>query len=110
MTLQIIDGGGKVLRSYSSTDKPDVTMEQLGKELNVPLYWIRPPQILSAAEGSHRFVWDLRIQPPGSVHHQYPISAIVHDTPRYPPGPAVLPGNYTVKLDVGGQVIGSRSL
>ncbi|MGA7191232.1 MAG: hypothetical protein WBY66_22245 [Candidatus Acidiferrales bacterium] len=103
VTLQIIDGGGKVLRSYSSADKPDVTMEQLGKELNVPLYWIRPPQILSAAEGSHRFVWDLRIQPPGAVHHQYPISAIVHDTPRYPLGPAVLPGNYTVKLDVGGQ-------
>jgi photosystem II stability/assembly factor-like uncharacterized protein len=103
VTLQIIDGGGHVLRSFASTDKPEVTLEQLGKELNVPLYWIRPPQILSAAEGSHRFVWDLRIQPPGAVHHQYPISAIVHDTPRYPLGPAILPGNYTVKLTAGGQ-------
>ncbi len=103
VTLQIIDGGGKVLRRFSSADKPEVAIEQLGKELNVPLYWIRPPQILSAAEGTHRFVWDLRIAPPGSVHHEYPISAIVHDTPRYPVGPAILPGNYTVKLEVGGQ-------
>jgi hypothetical protein len=71
----------------------------------VPLYWIRPPQILSAAEGSHRFVWDLRIPPPGSVRHEYPISAIVHDTPRYPLGPAVMPGTYTVKLEAAGQTL-----
>ncbi len=103
VTLQIIDGGGHVLRSFASTDKPEVTMEQLGKKLNVPLYWIRPPQIFSAEAGAHRLVWDLRISPPGSVHHQYPISAIVHDTPRYPLGPSILPGNYTVKLTAGGQ-------
>ena len=103
VTLQIIDGGGHVLRSFASTDKPEVTMEQLGKELNVPLYRIRPPQIFSAEAGAHRLVWDLRISPPGSVHHQYPISAIVHDTPRYPLGPSILPGNYTVKLTAGGQ-------
>ena len=53
-----------------------------GKELNVPLYWIRPPQIFSAKGGMHRFIWDLRTPTPGSVQHEYPISAIVHDTPR----------------------------
>ena len=105
VTLQILDGSGRVIRSFSSADKPEVTTDQLGKELNVPLYWIRPPQILSAAEGSHRFVWDLRIPPPGSVRHDYPISAIIHDTPRYPLGPAVLPGNYTVKLEAAGQTL-----
>src|SRR5262249_2924383 len=31
------------------------------------------------------------------------ISAIYHDTPRIPLGPAVLPGTYTVKLSVGGK-------
>ncbi|MFZ3217554.1 MAG: hypothetical protein WA192_15955 [Candidatus Acidiferrales bacterium] len=103
VTLQVLDNNGKIVRSFSSTDRPDETMEELGKELNVPLYWIRPPQILSAAEGGHRFVWDLRIPPPRSIRHEYPISAIVHDTPRYPVGPAVLPGVYTVKLDVAGQ-------
>src|SRR5580692_9064031 len=105
VTLQILDGSGRVIRSFSSADKPEVTTNQLGKELNVPLYWIRPPQILSAAEGSHRFVWDLRIPPPGSVRHDYPISAIVHDTPRYPLGPAVMPGTYTVKLEAAGQTL-----
>jgi photosystem II stability/assembly factor-like uncharacterized protein len=105
VTLQILDGSGRVIRSFSSADKPEVTTDQLGKELNVPLYWIRSPQILSAAEGSHRFVWDLRIPPPGSVRHDYPISAIVHDTPRYPLGPAVMPGTYTVKLEAAGQTL-----
>ena len=102
--LQILDPGGKIVRAFSSTDKPDATMEQLGKELNVPLYWIRPPQILSGNAGAHRFIWDLRTPPPASLRHEYPISAIVHDTPRLPVGPAVLPGMYTVKLDVAGQI------
>src|SRR5271167_692852 len=102
--LQILDASGKIVREFSSTDKPDATMEQLGKELNVPLYWIRPPQILSGDAGAHRFIWDLRTPPPASLRHEYPISAIVHDTPRLPVGPAVMPGMYTVKLDVAGQI------
>jgi photosystem II stability/assembly factor-like uncharacterized protein len=101
--LEIIDADGKIVRSFSSTDKPEATLEQLGRELNVPLYWIQPPQILSAAAGAHRFVWDLRTAPPASLRHEYPISAIAHDTPRLPLGPAVMPGMYTVKLDVAGQ-------
>jgi photosystem II stability/assembly factor-like uncharacterized protein len=101
--LQILDANGKIVRSFSSSDKPESTLEQLGRELNVPLYWIRPPQNLSAAAGAHRFVWDLRTAPPASLRHEYPISAIVHDTPRLPVGPAVMPGMYTVKLDVAGQ-------
>jgi photosystem II stability/assembly factor-like uncharacterized protein len=103
LKLQILDANGKIVRAFSSTDKPDATMEQLGKELNVPLYWIRPPQILSDSPGAHRFVWDLRTPPPASLRHEYPISAIAHDTPRVPVGPAVMPGMYTVKLDVAGQ-------
>jgi len=101
--LQILDANGKIVRSFSSTDKPEAAREQLGRELNVPLYWIRPPQILSAAAGAHRMVWDLRTAPPASLRHEYPISAIVHDTPRFPVGPAVMPGRYTVQLDVAGQ-------
>jgi len=103
--LQIVDANGKIVRAFSSTDKPEAAMDQLGKELNVPLYWIRPPQILSDAAGAHRFVWDLRTPPPASLRHEYPISAIVHDTPRLPVGPAVMPGMYTVKLDVAGQIL-----
>jgi photosystem II stability/assembly factor-like uncharacterized protein len=101
--LQILDANGKIVRSFSSTDKPEATLEQLGRELNVPLYWIRPPEILSAAAGAHRLVWDLHTAPPATLRHEYPISAIVRDTPRLPVGPAVMPGMYTVKLEVAGQ-------
>lgn len=103
--LEVLDSQGHVVRSFSSADKPDWTWDEAGKELNVPLYWIQPPQILSAKAGEHRFVWNLRTMPPGSVFHDYPISAIPHDTPRYPLGAFVLPGKYTVRLDAGGATV-----
>ena len=67
----------------------------------MPIYWVRPSKILSAEAGMHRFVWDLHAPLPDSMTHDYPISAIFHDTPRYPLGAAILPGQYTVKLTVG---------
>ena len=50
----------------------------------------------------HRFVWDLHY-PPWIMEHEYPISAIYRDTPRYPLGPSVLPGRYTANLTVNGK-------
>src|SRR5205823_8126882 len=41
--------------------------------------------------------------PPNVLSHDYPISAISGDTPRFPLGPAVLPGSYTVRLSVNGR-------
>src|SRR5437763_16830642 len=35
--------------------------------------------------------------------HDYPISANYIDTPRYPLGPSVMPGDYTAKLTVAGR-------
>ncbi len=105
VTLEIFDSAGKSIRLFSSADKWEVTWEQLNKELNVPLYWIKPPQVLSAQAGAHRFIWNLRTAPPQSVIHEYPISAIPHDTPRYPLGAPVLPGMYTVKFKAGDQTI-----
>ncbi|MFI5114655.1 MAG: glycoside hydrolase, partial [Terriglobales bacterium] len=95
VTLEIADASGNTVRRFSSTDKPEPVN---AKELNVPTYWIRPARMLSAAAGMHRFVWDLHYPEPDVVEHEYPISAIYHDTPRYPLGAAVLPGKYTVKL------------
>jgi hypothetical protein len=97
VTLEIFDGA-KLVRRYSSDDKPD----PIDPALNVPTYWIRPPEILSTAAGLQRFVWDLCYPPPEGVDHEYPISAIVHDTPRYPRGALVMPGEYSVKMTVAG--------
>jgi photosystem II stability/assembly factor-like uncharacterized protein len=103
--LEVLDASGKVVRSFSSADKPPFTWDELKNEINVPLYWIKPPQILSAEAGEHRFIWDLRTAPPESIFHDYPISAIPHDTPRYPLGAGVLPGTYTVKLEAGDETL-----
>ena len=67
------------------------------------MYWVRPAPPLFAGEGMHRFVWDLHYAPPDSLEHEFPISAIVHDTPKYPLGAWALPGNYTAKLTVDGK-------
>src|SRR5256886_1048984 len=99
VAIEISDEAGKPVRHFSSIDKPEPVNE---KELNIPTYWIRPVRILSTQAGMHRFVWDLHYPPPDSLEHEYPISAIYHDTPRTPLGPAILPGKYTVKLTVNG--------
>ncbi len=101
VTLEIVDASsGKVVRHFSSADKPEPVNP---KELNVPMYWVRPARTLSAASGMHRFLWDLTYPAPDVLDHDYPISAIFHDTPRYPLGATVLPGEYKVVLSVGGK-------
>jgi hypothetical protein len=88
-----------LVRRYSSTDKPE-PLERIAAENPIPMYWVRPAQILSGEAGMHRFVWDLHLAPPEALVHEYPISAIPHDTPRSPLGARALPGRYTVKLTV----------
>jgi hypothetical protein len=67
------------------------------------MYWVRPARVLSVAAGMHRLIWDLTYPAPDVLEHDYPISAIYHDTPRTPLGAAVLPGQYKVVLTVGGK-------
>jgi photosystem II stability/assembly factor-like uncharacterized protein len=100
VTLEIFDSQNHVVRHFSSTDKL-IPMEQLAAENPIPMYWVRPEQILSAKPGMHRFVWNLHYAPPDSLEHEFPISAIYRDTPRYPLGAWVLPGAYTAKLSSG---------
>ena len=102
VTLEILDATGKVVRRYSSEDKPPMSEEQLAKQL-IPLYWVRKWKALSTEAGMHRWVWDLHYETPQSTSHQYPISAVPHDTPRGPLGPRALPGKYTVRLSVNGE-------
>ena len=93
VTIEVLNATGRIVRFYSSADPvpppPDAATASL------PLYWFKPPQVLSTAAGMHRFMWD--------VHYQ-PLSA------RMPAGstqaastPWVSPGTYTVKLTVNGK-------
>ena len=100
VTLEILDSARNVVRRYASTDVPEPINE---RDYNVPTYWFRPPQVLSARAGMQRFVWDLHYPPPRAQRYDYPISAIYRDTPRVPQGPLAQPGQYTVKLTVGGR-------
>ncbi len=97
ITLEIFDGSGKSVRKFSSNDKPYKI-----PDVNIPLYWIRPQQILSAEAGSQRFVWDMHYKPldePAS----YPIGATYMDTAPDPTSPWVLAGNYTAKMTINGK-------
>jgi photosystem II stability/assembly factor-like uncharacterized protein len=102
VTIEILDAHGRLVRKFSSTDKPDATEAELKKQL-IPLYWLRPFRSLSTEAGMHRWVWDLHYATPDSTRHDYPISAIPGDTPRYPLGPTALPGSYTARLTANGK-------
>jgi hypothetical protein len=102
VTLEILDAKGQPVRRFSSEDKPEAVSE---KDLDIPTYWIRPPRLLSAAAGAHRFVWDLHYPPPEGGRRSYPMTAIYRDTPSAPLGPWVLPGRYVVRLTAVGKTV-----
>ena len=97
VALDIFDTKGNLIRHYSSND----TLIKI-PEVDIPLYWIKPQQILSGKAGSHRFVWDLHYNPL-NLPPSYPISAIYKNTAPAPSSPWVMPGNYIVKLSVNSQ-------
>jgi photosystem II stability/assembly factor-like uncharacterized protein len=102
VTLEILDAHGQLVRKYSSDDKAPVSEDDLSKQL-IPLYWLKPFRMLPADAGMHRWVWDLHYSTPDSTRHDYPISAVPGDTPRFPLGPSALPGSYTARLTVNGK-------
>ncbi len=102
VVLEILDSTGATVRRYSSADAP-LDIDKIAGQYPIPMYWVRPSQTLSTASGIHRFVWDLRHAPPKALNTEFPISAILHDTPLLPLGSWVLPGNYTVMLTVDGK-------
>ncbi|MGH8865911.1 MAG: WD40/YVTN/BNR-like repeat-containing protein, partial [Burkholderiales bacterium] len=98
-TLEIKDADGQVVRRYSSADP----LPTLDPTLNIPTYWVRPPQRLAAEPGMHRFLWDLHYAPVPGAQPEYPIAAVYRNTAPDPTGPWALPGAYTVVLTVGGK-------
>ena len=113
LKLDIYDSAGKLVRSYSSSGA-----KSLDYKVNVPDFWLAPPQILPKSPGLNRFVWDLRYPDPEQLlytyygihvnYFEYTLAdhAIPHNTPWHEPqGPMVLPGQYEVRLTVDGKTM-----
>ncbi len=99
VTLEIFDSAKKLVRRYSSDDKPDpIDPAERAHLLGPPaVRFCQPRQGCIASSGI------CAMRHPRVSAHDYPISAIYHDTPRYPLGASVLPGVYSVKLTVEGK-------
>jgi photosystem II stability/assembly factor-like uncharacterized protein len=96
--LEILNTKGELIRTITSKD----TLYTI-PEVNIPLYWIRPQQILAATAGAHRFLWDMKYEPL-NVPAAYPMKAIIHNTPPDATAPWVMPGTYKIRLTVDGQM------
>ncbi len=108
VTLIFRDSKGNVVNKFVSGEAPT----ELPSHRYFQAGWIKPPQELSAAAGQHRFVWNLRYPRPQALRYEYDIAAVWPEggtndvdagTPLDPEGPLVLPGKYTVTLEVNGK-------
>ncbi len=108
ITLTFRDSRGNVIRSFTSNE----TQPKLPSHRYFQAAWIKSPQELSTSAGEHRFVWDLRYPRPKALRYEYDIAAVWPEggtndvdagTPLDPQGPLVLPGRYTVTLEVHGK-------
>jgi photosystem II stability/assembly factor-like uncharacterized protein len=99
VTLEIKDAKGNVVRRFSSADK----FPPIKDTGNVPAYWIRQPQVLSAEAGMHRFLWDFRYAPVQGVETGFPIAAVYGNTVPNPTSPLAMVGVYSVVLTIGGK-------
>jgi photosystem II stability/assembly factor-like uncharacterized protein len=92
--LEIFDSGNRLMRRFSSGQKP----EAKGPPLPIAERWLPKPAVLESTSGMHRFLWDFRWSSSGTdeVEEDEGFGA--------PRGPKVSPGSYQVKLTVDGQV------
>ena len=71
--------------------------------MNIPDYWVRSQQILSAERGQHRFLFDMKYMPLYSLP-SFPIAAIYENTAPDPTSPWLMPGKYMARLTVDGKI------
>ncbi|HEY2590008.1 MAG TPA: hypothetical protein VGI35_00345, partial [Steroidobacteraceae bacterium] len=99
VSLEIRDAEGRLVRGFSSDEKPQTVRAERYFEED----WLKPELRLAASPGMHRFVWNLRRERPRAIRYEYSIRAIFgEDTPTEVEGAFVLPGRYTVELKTAG--------
>src|SRR6202042_2116090 len=100
VTLEILDSKGAVVSAFKSTDP----VPPLDPRYPDPTLWARPPRVLSAMPGHHRFLWDMQYpQVPGMSTGPDAEQAVPYNTPSVSTAPWVMPGTYTVRLVAGGK-------
>ena len=105
VTLEILDAAGKLVRRYSSEDKVELPAPEAAP---LPMYWYRPPQVLRATAGMHRFTWDMHWQPlagGGGRGGGLPMAAVAHNTAPAPNSIWAAPGDYVVRLTANGKAL-----
>jgi photosystem II stability/assembly factor-like uncharacterized protein len=93
VVIEILDGGGTVIRRVASTDPP-VTPDP--NSLQVQTVWSPGTTPISADRGMHRWVWDFRPTPPAGGRGRGGGGGRGR-------GAGLAPGAYTVRLTVNGQ-------
>ncbi|MGH2634507.1 MAG: WD40/YVTN/BNR-like repeat-containing protein, partial [Tepidiformaceae bacterium] len=117
VTIDILDAGGKVVRTYTSELKrdPDPAVDRAAydkvcnaqpgsADCSVPLYWPSRIKSMPTSAGMHRISWNMRYQPLAEERGEVDATGAV---PRRSSPPAsspwAPPGQYTVRLTVAGK-------
>jgi hypothetical protein len=102
VVLEIVDGGGKVVRSFRS----DRAEERPEANQYFDDDWLQPPAPLPARAEHNRFVWNLRLPRPKVPEYDFSIAAVPGaDTQVLPQGLMAAPGKYEVRLTVDGRTL-----
>jgi len=93
ITLEVLDGGGRLIRRLSSSlDEPYAPEDHPDRDPDA-----EDEPALSRKAGLNRAIWDLRYAGPRRV----PGARLDYGDPG--PGPTVPPGEYTLRLQVAGE-------
>ncbi|MGA7237737.1 MAG: hypothetical protein WBY44_18770, partial [Bryobacteraceae bacterium] len=100
--LQVFDAKGNLVRAMSSTPPPPI------EGAAYPHYWLAAPEtrMLSTHVGLNRVNWNLQYEDPPALRHdlENQMNMVEGSATPGPHGPQVIPGVYTLKLIVDGQV------
>jgi len=99
VTLEFLDGAGKLVRKFSSKEQPrEEGARGGGEEGEDPAFRGGPPARVTADAGLNRFVWDLRHEDAKS----FPGMILWAGNMR---GPLAAPGEYQVKVTADGKTL-----